>query len=351
MQNGEFRLARGTQIEVAKIFDTNQSTVSRIWKRAQANREDPNIQAYRASPQKKGRCGPQILYDREALCEAVAELPLHKRKTMRGLAGALGILVGTVWKLVRKDKVINPHSNDIKPFLTEENKVTRVSYAANQVKHLPNGRYAFSIGEDEVHLDEKWFFMSEQTLLTHLVDGEKPKKRTAKHKQHIIKVMFLAAVAWPRFDADRNCIFDGKIGCWPFVKRVRAKRTSANRVAGTWETKSVNVDGKTYKKFILEKVIPAVKEKFPHAENQLMRVRFQHDNAPSHFDEADEDWATLCFNHRWNDNGHRWIFEFKFQPANSPDTNILDLGFFRTLQLLQFSKNPAKTIDELIANV
>lgn len=39
------------------------------------------------------------------------------------------------------------------------------------------------------------------------------------------------------------------------------------------------------------------------------------------------------------------------QPANSPDTNILDLGFFRALQSLQWKQTPAKTIDELIANV
>jgi len=43
--------------------------------------------------------------------------------------------------------------------------------------------------------------MSKLTLLTYLVNGEKPKKCTAKHKQHIVKVMFLAAVAWPHSDA------------------------------------------------------------------------------------------------------------------------------------------------------
>ena len=38
------------------------------------------------------------------------------------------------------------------------------------------------------------------------------------------------------------------------------------------------------------------------------------------------------------------------QPANSPDTNILDLGFFRAIQSLQHEK-PCKTVDELVGNV
>jgi len=349
--DGAFRLARGAQNDVAKNFDINKSTVNRIWKRAQQSRADPNIEAYRASPQKKGRSGRPILYDREALCEAAAELPYHQRKTMRGLAGALGISVYTVWKLIRKEKVINPHSNAIKPFLTEENKVMRVAYAANEVEHLPTGGWKFCSGDDVVHLDEKWFFMTEQSLLTYLITGELPKKRTAKHKQHIVKVMFLAATARPRFDEEGNCTFDGKIGCWPFVKRVRARCASKNRPASTIETKCINVDAKAYKKMIFEKVIPAVKAKFPRSANRPTTVRFQQDNAPSHFGPADDDWVTMCFNHRWNANGHRWIFELKEQPANSPDTNILDLGFFRALQSLQFSKQPATTIDGLIANV
>ena len=46
-----------------------------------------------------------------------------------------------------------------------------------------------------------------------------------------------------------------------------------------------------------------------------------------------------------------WQFKLKDQPANSPDCNILDLGFFRALQSLQFQREPATTIDGLIANV
>jgi hypothetical protein len=40
--------------------------------------------------------------------------------------------------------------------------------------------------------------------------GKTP-ERLCAHKSHIIKVIFLAAVARPIFDNDGRCVFDGKI--------------------------------------------------------------------------------------------------------------------------------------------
>ena len=74
-------------------------------------------------------------------------------------------------------------------------------------------------------------------------------------------------------------------------------------------------------------------------------VFLQDDNAPVHFNNDDEDWMRAS-----SENPH-WQFKLKDQPANSPDCNILDLGFFRALQSLQFQREPATTIDGLIANV
>jgi hypothetical protein len=33
--------------------------------------------------------------------------------------------------------------------------------------------------------------------------------------------MFLTTVARPRYNAEGECTFDGKIGIWPFLERVR----------------------------------------------------------------------------------------------------------------------------------
>ena len=62
-----------------------------------------------------------------------------------------------------------------------------------------------------VHIDEKWFNLSKTTESYHLLANEKEPLRICKSKNFITKVMFLAAIARPRFDADGNITFFGKI--------------------------------------------------------------------------------------------------------------------------------------------
>ena len=71
----------------------------------------------------------------------------------------------------------------------------------------------------------------------------------------------------------------------------------------------------------------------------------QQDNPYSHINSDDEQWQ------REKDSHSRFKFHLREQPARSPDTNILDLGFFRALQSLQWKQPPATTIEGLIANV
>ena len=44
---------------------------------------------------------------------------------------------------------------------------------------------------------------------------------------------------------------------------------------------------------------------------------------------------------------HGWKFAIRNQPANSPDVNVLDLGFLNSIQAIQHKKAP-RTIDELV---
>jgi hypothetical protein len=75
--------------------------------------------------------------------------------------------------------------------------------------------------------------------------------------------MFLAVVAQPPFDKNtRECLFDGKIGIWPFIERVAAKRSSNRRAKGTIETKPVNAKKDNYLQMIIEKVLLAICDRF-----------------------------------------------------------------------------------------
>ena len=51
-------------------------------------------------------------------------------------------------------------------------------------------------------VDEKWFFISEKELRLYIAPGEVVPTRRCQNRDHSLKVMFLAAVARPRFDAE-----------------------------------------------------------------------------------------------------------------------------------------------------
>jgi hypothetical protein len=75
-----------------------------------------------------------------------------------------------------------------------------------------------------VHVDEKWFDMSETTANYYIAPDEKPPgDRRCKHKSHNEKVMFAAAVARPRYDGTKERWWNGLIEITPLVKRVPAQ--------------------------------------------------------------------------------------------------------------------------------
>ncbi|ETV89988.1 hypothetical protein H310_15170, partial [Aphanomyces invadans] len=84
-----------------------------------------------------------------------------------------------------------------------------------------------------VHLDEKWFYLTKTTRKYYL----------------------------------------------PFVESIQAQRDSANRAAGTYETKSVVVTNDVYRTFLIDKVLPSIVAKWPCPDRN---VKLQHDNARAH---------------------------------------------------------------------
>uniref|UniRef100_A0A453CPN1 Uncharacterized protein n=1 Tax=Aegilops tauschii subsp. strangulata TaxID=200361 RepID=A0A453CPN1_AEGTS len=74
----------------------------------------------------------------------------------------------------------------------------------------------------------------------YLLPDEEDPTRPVPNK--IGKVMFLTAVARPRYDADGNVTFSGNIGVWPFVTEVAAQSRSENREQGVIEIKSLMVN-------------------------------------------------------------------------------------------------------------
>ncbi|RHY66333.1 hypothetical protein DYB38_007634, partial [Aphanomyces astaci] len=181
-----------------------------------------------------------------------------------------------------------------------------------------------------------WLNADKDRRKVYLVPGETPPQRTWKSKRFIPKVMFLAAVSRPRFDHDRGVLFDCKVGMWPFVEYVPAVLNSRSRPAGTMATSLVNVNKTVYRDYVINKVIPAIKASFPSADK---RVVLQHDNATHHASITDAELEAVSTD--------GWKFVLRRQPPNSPDLNALDLGFFASIQSLQY-KSMSRPVDDVI---
>lgn len=331
--NGKLR--KGAIGVAANEFKCNPVTISRIWKRAAAcyaaGKRCANVDSM-----KKIKCGRKRK-DYSENINRMREVPFNRRRNLRSLSFAIDVPKSTLFRIFKRGDSIKRVSNSIKPYLTEQNKQERVQFCLSKITI----DLRFEDFYDTIHIDEKWFYLTQVNQTYYICLDEEPPHRTCKSKRFITKVMFLAAVARPRFDENNKCTFDGKLGIWPFTKQEAAKRGSKNRPKGTIETKLIDsITQEEIRKMMLEKLYPAIKEKWP-AESRNIPIVIQQDNARPHLDENDKLLAEEGSKDGWN-------IQLKAQPANSPDMNVLDLGFFNSIQSLQYQSSPSN-IDELVA--
>lgn len=207
------------------------------------------------SSQKKGKVGRKAA---DGFLSQIPTVPLNRRSSIRSLAAALGVSRTTLHRTFQLKKV-RRHSNRVKPPLKEKNKRERVQFCMSMLdqRTLGNERISFNSMHNIVHIDEKWFLMTKRDRNYYLLPDEEDPVRPVPNK--IGKVMFLTAVARPRYDTDGNVTFSGKIGVWPFVTEVAAQRRSENRERGVLEIKSLIVNRVVMRQYMIEKVVPAIK--------------------------------------------------------------------------------------------
>jgi hypothetical protein len=271
------------------------------------------------------------------------DIPLPSRTTIEDVAKHLGVSKAKVQRM-KREGLIKRISNTIKPYLTDKNKKDCLKWCLSMLapRSVPNDP-VFKGLFDYVFIDEKWFYITRKTLRYYIISGEQQPTRTCKNMNYIPKIQILTVLARPRFDSNGNCTFDGKIGCFPFVTYEPAKRSSVNRPVGTIEIKPINsITKDTIRQFILEKVLLAIREKWPH-EDADKPIYIQQDNAKPHLSPNDRQFCEAARQDGFD-------MRLVCQPANSPDFNVLDLGFFNSIQSIQY-KTSAKTIDELVAAV
>lgn len=233
-ENG--KLLRGAKTEISLSFSISVPTVTSIWERGK-DAPNPLVVAMAIKNRKKGNNGRKCI-PTETIEAAFRASPVKARRTYRSTEFATGISMSVLGRAL-KAKKIRRVSSTVKAWLNFENKKKRVAWA---LSHIDPDTKIFNDMYDYVHVDEKWFYMCEATGTYYLANDEPEPERQVKSKRFIPKVMFLAAVACPRYNEAGECTFDGKIGLWPFTHLVEAQRDSRNRPAGTLEEKTCSVN-------------------------------------------------------------------------------------------------------------
>jgi len=317
----------------------NPRTVQNLWQKYKQSILYPEVYVHDVS-RKKGS-GEKRSITTEELQAMVKEVPFSDRQDLRSLAIKVGIPKSTLHRAL-KYGALQRTTSSIKPHLTPHNMIQRVDYCRSFIESADN---YFSDMMDRVDIDEKWFYITKKRSKYIVVPGEEAPIRTCKHKSHLVKVMCLTAVARPREIGTTGEWWDGKIGTWFFVDTVAAARTSKNCPAGTLETKTVKVNRDVTVAMIVNNLLPAIEANWPPGSPK--RVRIQQDNATPHPPPGSNSLINTMLAEMAT---HGWDIAFVTQPPNSPDTNTLDLAFFRAIQSIQYQK-PSKNIDELINNV
>jgi hypothetical protein len=326
----EGKLNRGIVKKVAFAYSVSTDVIYRIWRQINETGD--------ACHKKTKNCGRKRV---EIDFEKIRDIPLAKRSTYQSLAKALGVKSKSVLEKYVAEGVLRRHSSTLKPHMKDDNKKERLRFCLSMLEessipHDPMFKSMYNI----VHIDEKWFEMTKKSTNYYLLADEEDPYRTCKNKNYIPKVMFLVALARPRFNDEDEVTFTGKIGLFPLVNKVPARRSSVNRAAGTLETKPItSITKEVSRMFLINNVLPAIKEKWPR-EHAHETIYIQQDNAPCHVSPDDPEFCRAA-----SDGG----FDIRLicQPPNSPDLNVLDLGFFNSIQSLQ-QKEVTKSVDELI---
>ncbi|KAH6761244.1 hypothetical protein C2S51_018193 [Perilla frutescens var. frutescens] len=274
--------------------------------------------------------------------ERVSSLPLKKRSSIRTLAKGINCKKSTVGRWIRQG-LIRAHTSAIRPDLTASNKLLRLRFTLEALELDRNANIlTFKSMYNTVHIDEKWFYMKKETYIFYLTPEEAEPHRSCKSRKFISKIMFMCAVSRPLLAADGSVLFDGKIEEFPFTHKVPAKRASKNRNRGTLETKPIElITQEVIRDYLINQVLPAIKVKWPAEASKVIYI--QQDNAKPHIKDSD-------INFREASSANGFVFTLIQQPPNSPDLNVNDLGWFRSIQSLQ-TETETNTVDELVNSV
>ena len=289
--------------------------------------------------QRKGKRGRRGV-STQAVGEKIRSIPPWTRRTIREISLNAEIPSTTLFGKL-KDLGARQHTRWVKPCLTSAQKETRLRWILDHT--AGSGRkIQFMDFRHTLHLDEKWFqaVTDGQKVWILQDEGHVPAPKV-QSKLFIKKVMRLAVVGRPHH-RPHGTYFDRSVGIWPFVRQTCAQRSSKIRARGTAEINTVTVPGDVWLSLLVEKLFPAIRSAMKHAKTTTV---LRMDGAGNHFKRS--------IHHEISQELTKDGFDIRLeqQPSNSPDLNVLDLGFFHSLQTRVAKIKEGGKLVDILSNV
>lgn len=331
---GKAKLANGDLDLLSYQLNVGKKTISRIVSEYRKLARIHGRMNVNLSPKKVGRVG------RKSTMTPADKRKLHRANTLtkgnaslRTLANRTGLGLSKVFREMKKS-MVTYETKWIKPKLSDDHRKARIKHITD-LKDMEK-TWEFKEQKNVIVVDEAWFYLCKDRTFARVYPGEEPPASVkVQHKKHVPKIMFLTALARP----DPAHGFDGKIGIWRVQETVVCQRGNRYHRAGEEYLRDCNMDAELYRHFMKE-IFAAIKVKMPWLQGREVIV--QQDGASPHTGNGNVDY----FNRYFQRDG--WNFKVITQPAQSPDLNINDLAFFRSLKCrVEQLKNDRLTLDSL----
>jgi hypothetical protein len=233
--------------------------------------------------------GQKPQYEPEQVLQEIKIIDPNKRRSVRSLAGALGISKSSIGSM-KKEKKLRVYTMSLKPKLNDDHYLNHLYHCiSNKIdRNTINGvtGLKYNTFYNEVHVDEKWFYLVVQDggryyLVT--ADEVPPPTISVQHKRHITKVMFLCALlARPRYNNTTRQWFDGLlIGIYQVGEFDMYSLGSRYNARGDLKWTNFTLDRDEYQQMMVKFILPAdIKRKMPITTNNNIIV--QQDGATAH---------------------------------------------------------------------
>ena len=211
-------------------------------------------------------------------------------------------------------------------------------------------------------------------MIEELPEGYRPPKKATKSRRYTPKIMLSVALSRPE-KKDGKGFYGGKIALIRCTKDVVAQRSSKNHKRGSIYKQDASLNSKMFQKQLTRTIFPSIKtdesllQKSERFAKQLKLtdpfyslpqgckwadLSVQTENAPPHCKKSKRLYPMIKKAGGRNVVGGVYFgpkVRLQFQPRDSPDLNILDLGFFANfwtkIHKILKTKDNVPTVDDV----